>query len=127
MFGRCPACLGGIWSVRTCPDTTPPVWVVSGQCWLNDCSMSGFWVKYKTPAFELFEVSKAFSGLFFFSLGCLVGVWLVSRRAVCADNVRTVRSCPNFDRTVRTLSGLSGWHPNYPDGDWIVRVCLDAE
>ena len=47
--------------------------------------MSGFWVKNKTSAFELLEVYETFSGLFFFCLVCPVGVWLVSRRAVCAD------------------------------------------
>ena len=35
LSGRCPARLGGVWFVRTCPDATPPVWVVSGQCLLN--------------------------------------------------------------------------------------------
>ena len=42
------------------------------------CPLSGFWVKNKTPAFELFELSKTFNGSVWFLSGvfgrCLVGV-----------------------------------------------------
>ena len=65
-------------------------------------------------------------------LGAVRLVWVVFGlfghvRTLPPLSGRTVRSCPNFDRTVRTLSGLSGWHPNYPDGDWTVRVCPVVE
>ena len=58
LSGCRPGCLGAVrlvWvvfglfgHVRTLP---PP----SGWCLDNVCPLSGFWVKNKTPAFELFE------------------------------------------------------------------------
>ena len=76
-----PGCLGAVrlvWVVSCLfglGRTLPPLF---GWCLDNVCSMSGFWVKNKRPAFELFEVLRTFSGFFFFLSGlygrCLVGV-----------------------------------------------------
>ena len=74
-----------------CLDAVRLVWLVSGLfghvrtlpplfgwCLDNVGPMSGFWVKNKTPAFELFELSKTLNGSVWFLFGvfgrCLVGV-----------------------------------------------------
>ena len=59
LSGCRPGCLGAVrlvWVVSGLfghVRTLPPLF---GWCLDNVCSMSGFWVKNKRPAFELFEV-----------------------------------------------------------------------
>ena len=81
LSGCRPGCLGAVrlvWVVFGLfghVRTLPPL---SGWCLDNVCPLSGFWVKNKTPAFELFELFKTFNGSVWFLSGvsgrCLVGV-----------------------------------------------------
>ena len=48
-------------------------------------------------------------------------------RPGCLGAVRLVWVVFGLFGHVRTLPPLSGWHPNYPDGDWTVRVCPVVE
>ena len=81
LSGRRPGCLDAVrfvWVVFGLfghVRTLPPQF---GWCLDNVGSMSGFWVKNKRPAFELFELSKTLKGSVWFLFGvfgrCLVGV-----------------------------------------------------